>query len=159
METGSAPAQFNLRVGDKLYDLGEAEFGGVLYDIVTTLVYEKRVDRASYVMQCRESELTGSGSVHFDPMCVSLYRHLKEDPYHGKVYEDLGGETHSFRLHSIIDGLEAVAFYLRAGAMVPHFLVGRPEEDLLIVLDRGARSELRVDDPAWLERIARLLSD
>ena len=104
MESPSSPPIFRLEVNDKAYELSEAEFSGLLYEIVQTLVFEKLVDRVSYVLQTREDELTGSGSSHFDPLCVSLYRHLKEERCHGPHYPELAGETQSFKIHSISTG-------------------------------------------------------
>ncbi len=155
---GGAREQHSLKIAGEVYDFSEAEFSGVLFDIVTTLVHEKQVDRASYLLRCEEHELSGSGGVHFEPICASLYRHLKVDPYHGpSSYPGLEGSVVSFRLHSIAGGLVAVAFYLKAGDLVPHFMVGRHSQDLLTVLDRGAMAELRVDDTTLLEKLTRLV--
>ena len=116
------PRSFVLDIDGTTYVLGTAKFTGVLFEIVTTLVFEKLADRATYVLTTSESELTGSGGVHFDPLCVSLYRHLKVQRYHGPTYPELGGDVQSFHLHSIKDGLVAVAFFLKGGESVPHFI-------------------------------------
>lgn len=154
---GSSQARFNLEINGVAYELGEAEFNGVLFDVVTTLVFEKLVDRATYILEAGEGELTGSGGSHFDPLCVSLYRHLKEERYHGPSYSELGGEAQSFRLRGLADGLSSVAFFLKAGSTVPHFIVGRPDVDVLIALDRGARTRLMLDDPQLLAKVTRLV--
>jgi hypothetical protein len=154
---GSAQRQFNLEVDGSTYELGEAEFAGILFEVVATLVFEKLVDRVSYILEAGERELCGSGGSHFDALCVSLYRHLKEERYRGPSYDELGGETQSFRLRGIADGLVAVAFFLKAGETVPHFIVGRPDADPLCVLDRGRRTRLAVDDPTLKAKLTRLI--
>jgi len=154
---GSTQRRFNLEIDGSTYELGEAEFNGVLFEVVATLVFEKLVDRASFILEAGERELTGSGGSHFDALCVSLYRHLKEERYHGPSYDELGGETQSFRLRSIADGLAAVAFFLKAGDTVPHFIVGRPEADPLCALDRGKRTRLMVEDPALAAKLTRMI--
>ena len=154
---GSTQRRFNIEIDGSTYGLSEAEFAGVLFEVVATLVFEKLVDRVSYILKAGDRELTGSGGSHFDPLCVSLYRHLKEERYHGPSYDELGGETQSFRLRGIADGLAAVAFFLKAGNTVPHFIVGRPESDPLVVLDRGRRTRLTVDDPTLKAKLTRLI--
>lgn len=156
MASGSA-TPFTLEVDGIRHELSEAEFAGVLYEVVTTLVFEKLADRATYVLATGEGELTGSGSVRFDPISVSLYRHLKVWRCHGPAYPDLEGEAHSFRLHSIKDGLVAVAFFLKAGEAVPHLTVGTADGDVLTVLERGARSTLTVGEPQTRSRLTRLI--
>lgn len=152
------PTRFTLDVDGHRYELGEAEFAGLLYDVVTTLIFEKRVDRATYVLATGEGELAGSGSAHFDPISVSLYRYLKVWRCHGPAYPDLQGEAHSFRLHSIKDGLVAVAFFVKAGEAVPHLTVGTAEADVLAVMERGARSTLTVGDPQLRSSLTRLVT-
>jgi hypothetical protein len=156
MGSHSAP-RFNLDFNGNAYELREAEFSGILFEIVATLVFEKLVDRATYALAVGERELTGSGSSHFDPLCVSLYRHLKEQRYHGPSYPELEGDIQSFHLHSIKDGLVAVAFFLKGGDCVPHFIAGQPGRDVLTVLDRGARTSLTVDDEDLLRRLMELV--
>jgi hypothetical protein len=156
MESPSSPPIARFEVNDRAYELSGAEFSALLFEIVETLVFEKLVDRVSYVLQTGEDELTGSGSSHFDPLCVSLYRHLKEERCHGPQYPQLGGTTQSFRIHSIKNGLVAVAFFLKAGVTVPHFAAGTATDDVLVVLDRGARSHLSIDDPDLLSKVAQL---
>ena len=156
MNTSTEP-RFVLEIGGNAYELGEAEFNGILFQLVTTLVFEKLVDRATFVLAASEGELSGSGGSHFDPVSVSLYRHLKEERYHGPAYEDLDGDPQSFRLRGIADGLVAVAFFLRGGESVPHFIVGGPDADPLVVLDRGARICLTADDPKLIARLTRLV--
>jgi hypothetical protein len=157
MDSAASPPVFQLEVNDRTYELGPAQFRGVLFEVVMVLVFEKLADRASYVLRGGESDLCGSGSTRFDTICVSLYRHLKQIRCHGPDYSELPGETQSFRLHSLKDGLVAVAFFLKAGGNVPHFTVGRADEDVLVVLDRGARSRLTVQDPELLSKLTRLM--
>jgi len=155
--SASTEPRFVLEIGGNAHELGEAEFNGILFQLVTTLVFEKLVDRATFVLAASEGELSGSGGSHFDPVSVSLYRHLKEERYHGPDYDELGGDAQSFRLRGIADGLVAVAFFLRGGEAVPHFIVGRHDEDPLVVLDRGARTCLTADDPKLLAKLTRLV--
>jgi len=158
METES-PRAYRLEIGDKSYQLSEAEYFGVLLNIVITLVYEKQADRASYVLQVGETELSGAGSVRFDGICVSLYRHLKETRCHGPAYPQLGGNAQSFKLHSILDALEAATFFLRAGDTVPHFFVGCGEVDILAALDRGAETRLLVKNSKLLAKLTNYLPE
>ena len=153
----STEPRFVLEIGGNAYELGEAEFNGILFQLVTTLVFEKQIDRATFILAKGERELSGSGGSNFDPVSVSLYRHLKEERYHGPAYEELAGEAQSFRLWGISDGLVAVAFFLRGGESVPHFIVGRHDADPLVVLDRGARICLTADDPKLLAKLTRLV--
>jgi hypothetical protein len=157
MNSGSSQPSFALEIDGSSYSLREAEFNGVLFDLVTTLVFEKQADRCTFILATAETELTGSGGVHFDPLSVSLYRHLKVERCHGPSYPELGGEAQSFRLHSIAGALVAVAFFLKAGDMVPHFLVGFPDRDVLTVLDRGERTRLNVDEPRLVKALTRLI--
>ncbi len=157
MGTVGQSGRHTLRIADETHELGHAQFAGVLFDLVTILVFEKAADRASYLLRCSESELSGAGGAHFDPMCVSLYRHLKVEPYHGQKQKSDEGEVVSFRLHSIAGALVAAAFYLKAGDMVPHFMVGSHSADLLTVLDRGALAQLSVEEPELLEKLRRRL--
>lgn len=157
MESPSTPPIARLEVNDRAYELTGPEFSTVLFEIVEILVFEKLVDRVSYVLQTGESELTGSGSSHFDPLCVSLYRHLKEERCHGPHYPELAGETQSFKIHSIKNGLVAVAFFLKAGETVPHFTAGTVTADVLTILDRGARSWLSIDNPDVLSKVTQLI--
>jgi hypothetical protein len=159
MESRSPPPVFHIEVDGRMYELGVAEFTGVLFDVVMTLVFEKLADRASYVLQGGESDLCGSGGDRFDTLCVSLYRHLKQMRCHGPEYPEYPGETQSFKLHSLKDGLVAVAFFLKAGETVPHFTVGRADHDVLVVLDRGARSRLTVEEPEIRDRLTRLIAE
>jgi len=159
MESRSSPPVFHLEVDGRTYELGEAEFSGVLFDVVMTLVLEKLADRASYVLRGGESDLCGSGGSRYDRLCVGLYRHLKQIRCHGPDYAEYSGETQSFRLHSLKDGLVAVAFFLKAGENVPHFTVGRAERDVLAVLDRGARSRLTLEDPQLISKLTRLIPE
>ncbi len=158
MQSGSSHPKFRLEIDDQhSYELTEAGFSGVLYEMVVTLVFEKLVDRVSYVLEAHEKELTGSGGIHFDPLSVSLFRHLKVERCHGPSYPELGDETVSFRLHAIVDGLAAVAFFLKGGDAVPHMIVGRPDRAVLSVLDRGKRSHLACDDPLLVPKLTRLI--
>lgn len=157
METGSSQPRYELEIDGEVYQLREAEFNGVLFEIVTTLVFEKVVDRVSYVLEAAEDELTGSGGTHFDPLSVSLYRHLRVERCRGPSHPELGGETQCFRLHAIVDALAAVAFFLKGGDAVPHMIVGRPSQAVLSVLDRGTRTMLTVDDRGLLAKLTRLI--
>jgi hypothetical protein len=67
MDSGTLQPRYNLVIEGNAYGLGEAEFNGVLFEMVTTLVFEKVVDRVCYVLEAAEHELTGSGGTHFDP--------------------------------------------------------------------------------------------
>jgi hypothetical protein len=157
VETEKFQPRYQLEIDGTVHELGEAEFNGVLFEIVTTLVFEKLVDRVSFVLKASEAELIGSGGQHFDPLSVSLYRHLKVERCQGPVYPDLGGETQSFRLHAIVDALVAVAFFLKGGDVIPHMIVGGPDRPLLTVLDRGLRTLLTSDDPNLLAKLGRLI--
>jgi hypothetical protein len=152
----AAPDAYRLEIGEDAYELKEAEFGGILYEIAINLVFHKLVDRATYVLCAPEAELTGSGSGHFDVLSVSLYRHLKENRGHGPEYEGLGGNPQSFRIHSVKDALVTVAFFLHGGDCVPHFILGRPDRDMLIAQDRGRRTQLNVEDRKLIEKFSRL---
>jgi hypothetical protein len=159
MDSATSPPVFHLEVNDRTYELGMAQFSGVLFEVVMMLVFEKLADRASYELRGGESDLCGSGSTRFDTICVSLYRHLKQMRCQGPEHAELSGETQSFRLHSLKDGLVAVAFFLKAGENVPHFTVGRAEQDVLVVLDRGARSRLMLEDPQLISKLTRLIPE
>ncbi len=153
----SSESVFSVDVDGKVFELSETEFKGVLYEMVSLLVFERAVDRVSYVVNVDENELLGSGGKHFDPLSVSLFRHLRVERCSGPRYSELGGDTGSFRLHAVVDGLVAAAFYLRGGDHVPHMIMGRPDRDVLTVLDRGARSELNCADPGLLRKLTRLI--
>ncbi|UCC49760.1 MAG: hypothetical protein JSV41_06280 [Gemmatimonadota bacterium] len=157
MDSGTPQPRYNLEINGNAYELGEAEFNGVLFEMVTTLVFEKVVDRVCYVLEAAEHELTGSGGTHFDPLSVSLYRHLKVERCQAPSYPEFGGETQAFRLHAIVDALTAVAFFLKGGDAVPHMIVGRPGQAVLSVLDRGTRTILTLDDPHLLAKLTRLI--
>ena len=150
-------ARYTFEIGGNTYEVREAEYSGVLFEIVTTLVFDRLADRASYILETGESELTGSGGSHFDLLSVSLYRHLKVHRCRGPSYEGLGSECQSFKLHSVSDALVAVAFFLKGGDAVPHFIVGSPDRDLLLALDRGRRTQLTLDDPALVSAFSRLV--
>lgn len=156
---GELSQRFILELGGKSYRLSEAEFFGVLFNLVTALVFEKRADRATYIFTAGDSELSGSGSSHFDPICVSLYRHLKEEPCPGPAYPDLTGKARSFRVHSLVDALEAVAFFLKAGEWVPHFFLGSADHDVLTVHERGTRTRVLLDDPGLVKKLCGSLPD
>ncbi len=49
-----------------------------------------------------------------------------------------------------------MAFFLKAGVTVPHFAAGTATDDVLVVLDRGARSQLSIDDPDLLSKVSQL---
>ena len=149
--------RFSLELDGEVYELREAEFAGILFEIVARLVFEKLADRATFVLATEERELTGSGGTHFDRLSVSLYRHLKEQRCHGPAYPELEGDAQSFHLHSIKDGLVAVAFFLKGGPSVPHLMVGRPGHDVLTALDRGARTRLMLEDPKIVSKLTRLI--
>ncbi len=151
------PERFVVEIDGKICELGPAQFAGVLYQFVTTLVFEKLVDRVTFILATGERELSGSGGSHFDPICVSLYRHLKEERYHGPLYQDVSGDTQSFRLRSIADALVAVAFFLRGGDSVPHLIIGNPDADPLVALDRGSRTRISVDDPDIVAKLNRMI--
>lgn len=157
MESISSQAEYKLEIDGTVCQLREAEFNGLLYDVVTALVFQKLADRVCYVLDAAEHELTGSGSSQFDPLCVSLYRHLKVERCHCPGWVDLTGETRAFRLHAIVDALAAVAFFLKGGDAVPHMIVGRPGQAVLSVLDRGTRTMLTLDDPGMLAMLTRLI--
>ncbi|KPK83131.1 MAG: hypothetical protein AMS25_01210 [Gemmatimonas sp. SM23_52] len=157
METGFSQSLYNLEIDGKVYQLRDAEFNAVLYEMVTALVFQKLADRVCYVLDVAEQELTGSGSSQFDPLCVSLYRHLKVERCYCPGYFDLTCKTQAFRLHAIVDALAAVAFFLKGGDAVPHMIVGRPGQAVLSVLDRGTRTMLTLDDPGVLAALARLI--
>lgn len=154
---GGSIDTYKLDIDGRVFEMTEAGFIGVLFDIVGSLVFEKQAHRVSYVMEASETELSGSGGGGINALAISLYRHLKEQRCPGPTYTDLSGDTHSFRLHSIVDALVAVAFFLKAGDSVPHFIVASPEADLLTVLDRGRRSRLSVSDPSLRARLSRLV--
>lgn len=154
-ETGKA--RFNLVINGTSYQLREAEFNGILFELVAMLVFKRRVNRATFILTTSEAELCGSGGSHFDSLCVGLYRLLKENRYHGPAYHEFGGHAESFHLHSIRDGLAAVAFFVKAGEYVPHFIAGMPKQDVLMVLDRGRRSRIELDDPELLGDLSRLI--
>jgi hypothetical protein len=151
------PERFAIEIDGDTHELGPAQLAGVLFQLVTTLIFEKQADRATFILSTGEGELSGSGGTNFDPICVSLYRHLKEERYHGPAYEELSGDAQSFRLRGIADGLVAVAFFLRGGEGVPHLIIGRPDADPLVVLDRGSRTRLTVDDSDLLARLRRVI--
>jgi hypothetical protein len=137
VETEKFQPRYQLEIDGTVHELGEAEFNGVLFEIVTTLVFEKLVDRVSFVLKASEAELIGSGGQHFDPLSVSLYRHLKVERCQGPVYPDL--------------------FFLKGGDVIPHMIVGGPDRPLLTVLDRGLRTLLTSDDPNLLAKLGRLI--
>lgn len=159
MPSRDSPSVYQLDVNGTVYELGVAEFIGVLFEIVMMLVFEKLADRVSYMLPAGESELCRSRSTHFEPLCVSLYRHLKQVRCPGPEYPSLAGETQSFKLHSLKDGLVAAAFFLKAGDAVPHFTLGRADRDVLVVLDRGVRSRLTLEKPELSSKLTRLLGD
>lgn len=154
---GSSESVFRIDVDGQIYQLSETEFKGVLFEMASLLVFEKAVDRVSYVVEADESELTGSGGRHFDPLSVSLFRHLRVERCSGPSYPGLGDETRVFRLHAVVDGLVAAAFFLRGGDHVPHMVLGRPDRAVLTVLDRGARTQLNCADPQLLRKLIRLI--
>ena len=58
---------------------------------------------------------------------------------------------------AVVDGLAAAAFFLRGGEHVPHMILGRPDRDVLTVLDGGARTQLNCGDPGLLRKLTRLI--
>ncbi|MGD8867545.1 MAG: hypothetical protein PVI01_07935 [Gemmatimonadales bacterium] len=159
MLSHTSPSVYQLDIDGTVYELGFAEFIGVLFEIVMMLVFEKLADRVSYMLPAGESDLCGSRSTQFEPLCVGLYRHLKQVRCPGPEYPSLAGETQSFKLHSLKDGLVAAAFFLKAGDAVPHFTLGWGDRDVLVVLDRGARSRLTLEKPELLSKLTRLVTD
>jgi hypothetical protein len=155
--SGFATGSHSLEIGNDAYEFGAAEFRGILYELAINLVFHKQVDRATYILEEPEAELTGAGGEHFDPLSVSLYRHLKVNRCHGPEYQGFGGQPQSFHIHSIKDALVAVAFFLKGGDSVPHFILGRPDRDLLVVQDRGRRTQLSVDDPKLMAELLKLI--
>lgn len=153
----SSESAFRIDVDGQIYELSETEFKGVLYEMASLLIFEKAVDRVSFVVDAPESELTGSSGQRFDPLSVSLFRHLRVERCSGPRYGELGADTGSFRLHAVVDGLVAAAFFLRGGEHVPHMILGRPDRDVLTVLDRGARTQLNCGDPGLLRKLTRLI--
>jgi hypothetical protein len=154
---GLSDSVYRVDVGGRVYELSETEFKGVLYEVVSLLVFEKAVDRVSFVVDVPEAELIGSGGEHFDPLSVSLFRHLRVERCTGVRYSELGGDTGSYRLHAVVDGLAAAAFYLRGGDHVPHMILGRPDRAVLTVLDRGTRTQLNCGDPQLLQKLVQLI--
>ncbi|MGD2217158.1 MAG: hypothetical protein PVJ64_10385 [Gemmatimonadales bacterium] len=154
---GSSESVFKVDVDGQIFELSETEFKGVLYEMVSLLVFEKAVDRVSYVLDVPQNELIGSGGKHFDPLSVSLFRHLRVERCSGPRHTELGEDTGSFRLHAVVNGLAAAAFFLRGGEHVPHMILGRPDRDVLIVMERGERTLLNCGDPQLLRRLTGLI--
>jgi hypothetical protein len=48
---GSSHARFNLEVDGVAYELVEAEFKGVLFEVVTMLVFEQLVDSSTFILE------------------------------------------------------------------------------------------------------------
>jgi hypothetical protein len=94
---------------------------------------------------------------HFDPLSVSLFRHLRVERCSGPHYGELGQDTGSFRLHAVVNGLVAAAFFLRGGDHVPHMILGRPDRAVLTVMDRGARTQLNCGDRGLLRKLIQLI--
>ncbi len=155
--TGSSGPVFRVDVDGRIFELSETEFKGVLYEMASLLVFEKAVDRVSFVVDAPESELIGSGSDRFDPLSVSLFRHLRVERCAGPRYSELGAHTDSYRLHAVVDGLVAAAFFLRGGDHVPHMILGRPDRDVLTVLDRGARTQVNCADRGLRRKLTELI--
>jgi hypothetical protein len=65
----------------------------------------------------------------------------------------------SFKLHSVLDALEAATFFLRAGETVPHFFVGCGDVDVLTALDRGAQTRLMSEDTKLLAKLTSSLPE
>ncbi len=158
MGSGSDQPLYTLEIAGVPYQLNEAALTGVLFDIVSTLVFEKHATRITYILKGSDSQLSGSGSGEITALGISLYRHLKEQRCPGPPYAELGAEAQSFRLHSIVDALVAVAFFLKADDLVPHFIVGDDVGgDLLTVLNRGREARLMIEDPALRSKLSRLV--
>jgi hypothetical protein len=154
---GSSESVFSVDVNGQIFELSETEFKGVLYEMVSLLVFEKAVDRVAYVLDVPQSELIGSGGEHFDPLSVSLFRHLRVERCSNPRQTELGEDTGCFRLHAVVDGLAAAAFFLRGGDHVPHMILGRPDRAVLTVVDRGARTLLNCGDPQLLRKLTQLI--
>lgn len=154
---GSSESVYSLDVDGQIFQLSEIEFKGLLYEMVSWLVFERAVDRVAYVLKVDQSELLGSGGHHFDPLSVSLFRHLRVERCSNPRQTEFGEDTGYFRLHAVVDGLAATAFFLRGGEHVPHMILGRPDRAVLTVIDRGARTLLNCADPALLRRLKQLI--
>lgn len=156
--SGSSRRKYTLDIAGKTYELTEAGLTGVLFDVVTALVFEKHAHRVTYLLQGAEMDLSGSGAGAVTPLATNLYRHLKEQRCSAPLQTGLEGDAQSFRLHSVVDALVAVAFYRGAGEFVPHLIVDDElGNELLRVLDRGQRAWLTVEDPQLRARLSRLV--
>lgn len=157
--SGSSRRSYTLEISGESYELTEAALTGVLFDIVTTLVFEKRAHRVTYVLKGSDLELARSGSAEMSPLTINLYRYLKEQRCPVSLGTGLEGESESFRLNSVIDALVAVAFFRKAGDFVPHFIVDDDlGNELLRVIDRGERVRLTVEDAEVRSQLTRLVS-
>jgi hypothetical protein len=159
MVRAKAVSRFSLEVGKRRYTLREAEFRGILYDVVTALVHLKEVDRVSYVLRGGELELGGPGGAELDPLSLSLYRYIEEERCEGPSYEGLGGVTRSFHMGSALYALAALTLFFAAGDLAPHCIMGRPDRDLLMALDRGRRTRILAEDPKLVANLTRLLRE
>ena len=149
MNSESTQPRYTLDIGGEIHEVGLSAFRIAPYDILSALVGQKEVDRASFVLAGKESEL--------DPESARLYRHIKQQRCSGPPYTNLGGEAHSFKLHSQVDALVAAHFFCTAGDLVPHFFAGHSESDVLLCMERGVRTKVEVGDPALLSRLRELV--
>ncbi len=150
MESASIPRRsFELELDGSSYELDEDRFRLSLYDLVSTLLLEKLVDRASFILSVPRSKL--------DPVSASLYRHLKEQRAPGPPYNELEGETHAFRIHSVVDGLVSVHLFCHGGDQVPHFFVGDVRRDYLSCYNRGERTVVQVETPELVSRLRKIV--
>lgn len=155
---GSTRSKYTLEIDDKVYELTEAGLTGVLFEFVTTLVFEKLARRVTYILKGKGWELSGAGGGRIPLMAINLYRHLKEQRCPAPLRTDLPGEAQSFRLHSVVDALLAAAFYRMAGEFAPHFILDDDlGNELLRIVDRGRRSRLTVGDADLRARLISLV--
>lgn len=149
MGSESSGRTHRLEIGDETYELGSGQFRSSLCDIVTALLIEREASRATFLLSGPEGQL--------DDLSAHLYRHLKQQRCSGPPYDEWEGVAHSFRIHSVIDALVAVHFFLHAGDRVPHFFVGHGHRDSLACIERGSRTRVHVESRDLLSRLQSLV--
>ena len=137
-----------LEIDGEVLELGPGQYRLSLCDLVSALLSEKEVSRATYVLAGSPDDL--------DDMSANLFRHLRQQRCTGPEYAELEGTAESFRIHSVVDALVAVHFYFSAGDVVPHFFVGHGKTDVLSCTDRGSRCRLRVEKAELRGRLREL---
>ena len=145
----SSDRSYRLEIAGQAHELDAKSFRLALCDLVSTLLAEKEITRASFVFAAPESGL--------GELSASLYRHLKQQRCVGPPYSELGGGAHSFRLHSLVDALVATHFYCHAGDEVPHFFVGNGPTDILSCLERGTTTRVAVENPPLLSKLRAVI--